>query len=316
MDDEPLKHQLPFPYNQDLSQVLRHLNRRTALGRARLANDPVTAAYIAAAMRLVRRHLGPGVERKRSDPDDDRAIDRPLLAFLSQRAVANEVANNPNPFPKMGSVSTMRTTWEKQSDFIADLLSFGLWSAQYPATQHDDTRAAGAEELVGGDDLVQAVHDLAYWDSSSVINLPSYRLGLIAALAAEGDEELSNVIAESYEGGLAPWRELYAEFLRARNLQLRHGITIDDLASLLAAFAEGVLLRALGDPTAEVIDHDQHRSLLGTAALAMIYSCTERAESATGRTLEQAVRAMLYDRPPADSSRGPHERPHPDGDAS
>ena len=69
-EEQPLKQQLPFPYNQDLSKVLRHLNRRTPFGRAKLANDPVTAAYIAAATRLVRRHLGPGAERQQADCED------------------------------------------------------------------------------------------------------------------------------------------------------------------------------------------------------------------------------------------------------
>jgi len=33
-DEQKLKQQLPYPFNQHLSQVLQHLNRRTALGRA------------------------------------------------------------------------------------------------------------------------------------------------------------------------------------------------------------------------------------------------------------------------------------------
>jgi hypothetical protein len=39
-----LKEQLPYPYNQDLSKVLRALSRRTPFARRRKANDPVTAA--------------------------------------------------------------------------------------------------------------------------------------------------------------------------------------------------------------------------------------------------------------------------------
>ena len=65
-----LKQQLPHPYNQDLSKILRGLNRRTQFARRRLANDPVTAAYLAAAVRLIQRHLGPGANRALADPDD------------------------------------------------------------------------------------------------------------------------------------------------------------------------------------------------------------------------------------------------------
>ena len=46
-DVRTLKQELPYPYNQDLSKILRGLNRRTSFSRRRLANDPVTAAYLA-----------------------------------------------------------------------------------------------------------------------------------------------------------------------------------------------------------------------------------------------------------------------------
>src|ERR1022692_1418868 len=110
-NDENLKKQLPFPYDRDLSKVLTHLNRRTPFSRERLANDPVTAAYIAAAVRLAGRHLGPSPERVPVDPRDDNSLARPLLSFVSLRAVADEVANNPDPLPRQGSVPTMRSTW-------------------------------------------------------------------------------------------------------------------------------------------------------------------------------------------------------------
>jgi len=116
MDDGPrrrrqakaLKQQLPYPYDQDLSKVLRGLNRRTPFGRRRLANDPVTAAYLTAAVRLIQRHLGPGATRTMADPEDADSICRPLLSFLSQRAIAAEVDHNPPPFHRLGRVSTMR----------------------------------------------------------------------------------------------------------------------------------------------------------------------------------------------------------------
>ncbi len=76
-----LKQQLPYPYNQDLSKVLRGLKRRNPIGRRRQANDPVTAAYLAAAMRLIQRHLGPGAGRRPADPADADSVDRPMLCY-------------------------------------------------------------------------------------------------------------------------------------------------------------------------------------------------------------------------------------------
>jgi hypothetical protein len=55
---------------------------------------------------------------------------------------------------------------------------------------------------------------------------------------------------------------------------------------------DGLALRALADPAANVVDHDWRRCLLGTAALALIAGCVERADHGEGLSLEQAVRAM------------------------
>ena len=295
MEKESLKHQLPFPYNQDLSKVLRHLDRHTPFGRARLANDPVTAGYIAAAMRLVRQHLGPSAERRLADAEDDDSVVRPLFGFLSQRAVAAEFANNPDPFPRYGNVSTLRSTWRSHSDFIADLLSFGLWSAQYPGSRQNDTRDADAEHLVNGDDPVRAVHNLAYWESSTLINSLSFRLRLIATASIEGDQVIADAIEESYAGGGAPWKELFLTFIQARGLRLRPGITIDDFLYLLSACSAGIALHVLGAPASEpeIIDHENRRSLLGKGILAIFHGCLERADDATGLTLEQAVSELL-----------------------
>jgi hypothetical protein len=297
MEKQPLKHQLPFPYNQDLSKVLRHLDRRTPFSRARLANDPVTAGYIAAAMRMVRQHLGPSAERRLADADDDTSVARPLLAFLSQRAVAAEVANNPYPFPRYGNVSTFRSTWESQSDFIADILSFGLWSAQYPGVRKDATRDSDAENFIAGDDPVQAIHNLAYWETSAIINSPSFRLRLIAAASAEGDQVISEAMEESYRGGLEPWKEIYEKFIQARGLRLRQGISIYDFANLVSACSAGVALHVLGKPDSDVVDHDNRRSLLGKGGLAIIYGCLERADDPASLTLEQSVAMLLVKRP-------------------
>lgn len=136
-EDAPLKRQLPYPYNQDLAKVLRHLHRRTDFSRVKLANEPASAAFLAAAMRLVDRHIGPNDKRNRAGRDGEQPVERPLLDFLSGHEVAREAARNTHPFPR-ASYGMFRTTWETQADFIADLISFGIWSAQYPPVQHDD----------------------------------------------------------------------------------------------------------------------------------------------------------------------------------
>jgi hypothetical protein len=292
-NDASLKKQLPFPYDQDLSKVLTHLNRRTPFSRERLANDPVTAAYVASAVRLAGRHLGPNPERVPVDPKDENSIARPMLSFVSLRAVADEVANNPDPFPRQGSVSTMRSTWNSHSDFIADLINFAVWRGNHPSGFYDEM-AAEAERLIEGPDMTVAIHNLAYLNVAVGISSPTFRLGLIAMTAAEGDKTISEAVIQSYQDFLEPWKEVYAAFIEARGLQLRPGITIDDIARLLAALVDGLELRMIGNPSAELVDHDRRRTVLGTAALAMVYSFLEPAKEASGLTLEQAVHEMIY----------------------
>ncbi|GAA1900844.1 hypothetical protein [Actinomadura bangladeshensis] len=309
---QTLKQQLPCPYNQDLSSVLRNLDRRTPASRNRLANDPVTAAYLAAGMRLIENHLGPGARRSCSDPDDLNSIERPMLSFLSQRAVAAEVANNPEPFPQLGSVSTLRSSWKSQSDFIADLLRFGLWTRYQEnhcvVTEFTDV----IEGMIAGPNFVRCVQQLGYFDLLTLIDRPRFRLELIAAAGAEGDEVILNAMTENYQDLLGQWKAVFAEILSARGLRLRTGVCLDDLVGIVAAVAEGVALRALTDPQAGVIDHARHRSLLGTASLALIRGCVERTDDTDGLSLEQAVNAMIYDLPNPAPTDGPVPGATPD----
>ncbi|MFJ6569053.1 hypothetical protein ACIQNU_16660 [Streptomyces sp. NPDC091292] len=283
------KRDLPYPYDRDLSGVLHHLNRRTRPFRTRLANDPVTAAYLAAGMRLLGRHLGPGAQRGVHG-------ERPLLSFLSQRAVAAEVARNPRPFPRQGSVASLRDRWSAQSEFVADLINFAVWRENY-RPEYREGRGANIRKLVNGPDFVGAVHDMAYRHTAEGAAMPSVRLGLALMTAAEGDEEITRAVSEMYEDYLGSWKELYAAVLRERGLRLRPGLTLDDLANALSATTDGMTLRAIGDPDAGVVDHDNRRSLMGTVALAVIHAFLEPDDDASGLTLEQAVAARFDPRP-------------------
>ncbi|MFI1394665.1 hypothetical protein [Streptomyces sp. NPDC020681] len=288
--DEPRgprgKRDLPFPYNQDLSGVLRNLNRRTRWGRDRLANDKVTAALLAAGMRLLVRHLGPGAQQRVSS-------ERLLLGSLSQRRVAEEFAGNPRPFARHGNgVSMLRDRWSPHSDFVTDLITFAVWRENY-RPEYREQRAANIKRLVHGPDFVGAVHDIAYRHTAEGVELPSVRLGLALMTAAEGDDEVTRIISTVYEDYLGSWKKLYSAVIRERGLRLRKGLTLDDLANALSTATDGMTLRAIGDPAAGVVDHDNKRSLMGTVALAVIHSFLEPDDDASGLTLEQAVAARF-----------------------
>lgn len=290
-----LKQQLPYPYNQDLSKVLRGLNRRTSFSRRRLANDPVTAAYLAAAVRLIQRNLGPGASRRTAVPDDYDSIERPVFGFLSQRAVAAEVGHNPPPFHRVGRVSTMRERWRHQSAFIADVLRFGLSASHYYSGVRQDEMADAIEQIVNGQDAVRGIYHLSSLMMDRLLTSPMFRLGLIAAAEAEGDPVIREAISERHGEAGPLWRKSCEDFLRSRGLRIRPGITIDDCIVLLCALADGLAMRALADPSTRALDHDGQRSLLGMGALAVIAGCLESTACGESRSLEQAVSAVLGD---------------------
>jgi len=280
------KRDLPFPYSQDLSGVLRSLRRRTPLGRRRLANDRGTAALLAAGMRLLDRHFGPGSQQRVNSGFL-------LLGPLSQRKVAEEFDRNPPPFVRNGNgASMLRDRWEPHANFIIDLLNFALWRENY-RPEYRAQRKADIRRLVHGPDFAGAVHEVAHRHTAEGVDLPQVRLSLALMAAAEGDEEVRRIISAVYADYLGSWKQLYDTVMRARHLRLRKGLTRDDLANALSAASDGMTLRSLGDPGAGVVDHDNNRSLMGSVALAVIYAFLEPAEDASGLTLEQAVAARL-----------------------
>uniref|UniRef100_A0AAU3GNI7 TetR family transcriptional regulator C-terminal domain-containing protein n=1 Tax=Streptomyces sp. NBC_01401 TaxID=2903854 RepID=A0AAU3GNI7_9ACTN len=285
------KAQLPYPYDQDISHVLRHLSRITATGRKKLANSLSTAGYLAAGMRLIQQHLGPGALRSAA-AGNTHALERPLLGFLSQRAVAAAVAENPPPFTSRGGVPRLRTTWRSQSDFVADLINFAMWPANYHPG-YLKQRAATIRRLVAGEDFVGAVHETAYQHTAESARMPSVRLSLVLMALADGDDTVQRALTETYRGYLSSWKHVYAEVLQARGLRLRAGLDLDDLANALSAATDGVILRSIGDPQARVVDQERESSLMGTVALAVIHGFLEPAESSDGLTLDQAVGARL-----------------------
>ncbi|WP_432874813.1 hypothetical protein ACQPYH_22875 [Kribbella sp. CA-245084] len=288
-----VKQQLPYPYNQDLAAVLKHLDRRTPFSRTRLANDPVTAAYIAAGMQLIRKHLGPGSAKLLTDPEDPNTVGRPVLGFLSQRSVAAEVENNADPFPRVGSTSTMRSRWRSQSDYIADLLSFALWYVNESADTTDQI-ANAAERLIQGPEFIDAAHRLSYEELGRVLRSPQFRLELLTTAASDGDEIVREALAANLKQAVAPFIELYPEVFRARGLRLRAGLSFEDFGEMLASLVTGYAFRGIADPTAGNVDEETKRSAFGTAVLAMFLGCTERASEPDNRTIEELVDQLVY----------------------
>jgi hypothetical protein len=295
------KEQLPYPFNRDLSAVLTHLDRRTPAGRDRTANDPATAAYLAAGIRLIRKHLGPGAERKLTNPDDPETLSRPVLAFLSQRTVANEVANNPDPFHKVGTVGMLRDRWYSQSDYIADLLAFALWS-ENEAVESQEQIAVEAGRIIEGPDFVDAAHRLAYEEVTRVLRSPQFRLELLTCAAGDGDDILSTALATNQVEVVKPWIQLYTALFAARGLRLRTGISVEQFGEMLASLVAGYGQRGLSDSAGIGLDHEAKRSTFGTAVLALFLGCVHRPEATNSdQSVEDLAQALVYGNPRQES---------------
>jgi hypothetical protein len=137
------------------------------------------------------------------------------------------------------------------------------------------------------------VRDLCDWYLTRLLAAPEFRVGLLAVAMAEGDPVISEAISGRHRENSPRWMRFYKELLRARGLRMRSGVTVEDCEILLAAVADGLALRALADPGAPVADGVRWRRLLGTAALALMAGCLERAGHSDGRSLAEAVRAMM-----------------------
>lgn len=288
--DIPAKRDLPVPYNKDLSQVLRHLHRSTPNARLDLANSRTTAAYLHAGMKLIARHLGPGPERRPARPDDADSLDRRVLSFLSQREVVAEVRRNPTPFDTRGEPGVLRTTWGPHSNYIADLLRFGLWSAHYEAS-YDKAMAQREQWIVEQPDLVGTVHRAALDELDALTSMPIFRLHLLAIATAEGDAVVREAIAENYRGLLHDWCDTYRRAFTARGFVLRPGASFGDLTQVLAALAEGMALRDIGDAQSRIRTAPD-RSLLGTGVIAVLLGFLQPRGDPPGGTMEDRLRAM------------------------
>jgi hypothetical protein len=134
----------------------------------------------------------------------------------------------------------------------------------------------------------------------AIMAAPVFRLLLLSAASAEGDDLLREAVNDHWQGNLnRRWKIVYEQILQARGLRLRPGVTLDLLADLLAdliaGLGDGLSLRAIADPCVGKVDHEQQRCYLGTGILALIRGCLEPGDDTDGLSLEEAVHAMVYD---------------------
>ena len=289
---------LPYPYDQDFSGIVTRVKGKRDSTRANLVNSLKVASYLRAGAALIERNLG-SPAAVAPPAEGERKPYWSGIRFLTERALVQRMETNEPPFLRLRGDGPYRATWASHDDYLGDLLSFSFHEMNYDPQY-------GAGMLTRGDWLVEeprfadAIDRTTFHELAAVCRMPLFRLQLIMAATAERNDGIHEAIGNSYEGALQPWRKIYESTFAVRGLRLRPGITIDQLANMLAALTEGFAVRQLGDPAAAILGDTEAGNLLGMAVLGLVYAYCEPAAEPSGLTLREAFepiedRARLED---------------------
>lgn len=260
----------------DLGDVLRHLNRSTHEAQRQLANHPLTRAYLEAGMRLLDEEFF-------AEPADDERPEPRSFLWMSRDQVVKEVAHGPQELPHQGSPGSLRDRWPYFSDYLGDLILYALRTERL-GDQTD--LAEQAADAVGDDALSAVAHESAYRYLVLTTGDTGSRFKTLVTAFADRDPVVAEALSAIYDEVTEAWRAAYSKFIHIRGLRLRPGVSLDDVTVILSAVAEGLKLRTIGDRATPVLDHQQRRSLLGTAALAFVIACVDPGD---GETLEETA---------------------------
>jgi hypothetical protein len=268
-------------FTDDLSNVVLNVHRRSAEATSRLANDPLTRAYLEAGVRILRHE----VDMAHTGTDDDRFL-RPL-ATLTRETVIAEVAKGRAELPRHGTVGSFRDRWKYFPEYVADL-------ARYTLREHhmkdDQLLAEDAGAALSDGDFPGLVHEIAFRRTLIALKSATSRFRYSAVALAAQDPRLHEAMASVYAGVTDIWDELIERWLSTRGLTLRPGVSTRDLATMLTAINEGLTIRITSDPGSALLDHERRRGLLGTAALALFAGCVDTGDHAT---LEELVAQIV-----------------------
>lgn len=262
----------------DLSDIVTNLARVTAKGRKKLANDPLTKAFLASALKLTE-------ELFISPSSDDEEV-RPTMSYLSRpKVLAQTIINSPELMPTAGK---FRDRWTAHQDFLADFISYALtarhWSLHIALSQSAETMLRSPE------DFSSSVHRIAYEDLKLVLELPAYRFQLLAVASASSDSVASEALAKMYATLTEAWTALYSQVFLAHGIEFRPGVTLETFNIILQSTAEGLGMRLLSGVHEPILDHEQKRTILGTAALALYLAFVDAGD---GLTVEEAAQKRI-----------------------
>jgi hypothetical protein len=279
---------------EDLSAVLSCLTswysgtRKTQTARDKLANHPLTREYLDAGLRLITEQFRPE-ERRTDDRQDGLAKQSAFFDWLSAQKVIDEVERGGR---MRGNHGTFEDRWPYKDYYIQDLLSYCLWARHW--AREAEIAEEFARPLAAGEDFPQAVHDAAYWSYRAQLANASTRVWLIAAAVSDRYPTIKQALAEVHDEAISTWLPVYQAVVTGRRLRLRPGVTLEDLIEIISALVTGITLRAGTEPAPSLVDHERRRSLLGTAAIAVLASCIDPGD---GRTIEEAIAELIQPAP-------------------
>lgn len=249
-------------YDDDLSEVVQNVHRSNAEATRRLANHPLTRAFLEAGLRIL--------EQEFSGSGDERFL-RPL-ATLTRETVIAEVANGPAELPKQGTVGAFRDRWAYFPDYVSDLARYTLRIQRMP---WDTLLAEEAAGVLTHGNFAAGVHNLAYRRMWLAMRSTALRFRYSAIALAAQDQKLYEAMSSVYEDVTGIWERLFESVLAARGLTLRPGVTARDLAVLLTALNDGLALRQMSAPDDSILNEDDEHGLLGVAALVLFTGCVD-----------------------------------------
>jgi len=212
----------------------------------------------------------------------------PLESWLSRPAVMHEYERGNGSLPRQGDITLLRDRWDPHCNYIADLLSYGLWS--HHSSLRIAQESAAIDSLMRATDLAGAVHRAAYLHMRSALGTPAFRLRLFATALSERAPQIRTALTETYSLVTGTWSDIYGRILKSRNLRLRPGVSLEEITILLTAADQGLMMRTLIDPNERIIDHERHRSLLGNLALALIIAYVDAGD---GRSIEEMLDLLI-----------------------
>jgi len=289
------KTDLPYPYSQDFSGIVTRVKGVREATRAALVNSVKVASYLKAGANLVVRNLG--APTSTAPGGDGCKAYWSGLNFLSERALAREVATLEPPFLRQKGAGPYRSTWASHDDYLNDLLAFLFHAMNYDPQYGSDLETRG-DWLATDGSLVDAVHRAAFNELLAVCRTPLFRLQLVVVATADRNDGIHEAIANNYAGALEPWMKVYESTIATHGLQLRKGITIEQFANILAAITEGFAIRHLGDPGAGVIGDEPGENLVGMAILGIMASYLEPVDEPSGLTLREVFEGGANPAPP------------------